>query len=247
VSLGFPAASRSSVSAFCLRFSPPCLLVPLVRFMSRVRVGLLCAPPVPTTGLLSVSVSVSVSVRSPWLVVAFGLSSCRPCMTDAGLLSFHAYLDFSTAATSSIFVDPSIHPPVSVGAVIFSQDIFLASIYSTEADSFTTPGSTPRLRVALCGCVACGSCSLPAFSRRHQLSQWPRPHFVFPPVCFDLILGCCTHEHFMFIQEGAGPVLSAHQELDSVVESSCAQKQLVRCRVQARLYISFSSRSVALS
>jgi hypothetical protein len=67
-------------------------------------------------------------------------------------------------------VDPSIHPPVSVGAVIFSRDIFLASIYSAEADSFTAPASAPRLRVALCGCVDYGSCSLPALSRRHQLS-----------------------------------------------------------------------------
>jgi hypothetical protein len=78
-------------------FPPPCLLNALVRFMSRVRVRLLCVPPVPTTELLLVS------VRSPRLTVAFGLSSYRSCVTGAGLLSFHAYLDFSTAATSSIF------------------------------------------------------------------------------------------------------------------------------------------------
>jgi hypothetical protein len=111
---------------------------------------------------------------------------------------------FPLPQPARFFVDPSIHLPVSVGAVIFSRDIFLASIYSAEADSFAAPGSAPRLWIALCGGVAYDSCSLPALSRRHQLSQWPRPHFVFPPVYFDLILGCCTREHFVLIQECAG-------------------------------------------
>jgi hypothetical protein len=52
VSLGFPATSHSSSSAYCLRFSHRhVLLIFLVRFVSDV--GLLCAPPVPATGLIS--------------------------------------------------------------------------------------------------------------------------------------------------------------------------------------------------
>jgi hypothetical protein len=65
--------------------------------MSHVTVVLLCALPVLTTELLSVL------VHSPRLAIALGLSLYHPCATGAGLLSVHAYLDFSTAATSLIF------------------------------------------------------------------------------------------------------------------------------------------------
>jgi hypothetical protein len=109
VSLGFPAASRNSASAYYLRFSHcRVLLIFLARFMSGI--GLLCTPPVPTTSLISLRFQNRLPPDTDLLVVCrsslvAASDSCAPCHSVASLsagrcpgLAFahstHSFFDF---------------------------------------------------------------------------------------------------------------------------------------------------------